>query len=189
MVPFQYISPLTSIVIALGITRLFTGLGQVLQLRGTIRLYWVHLLWIVNVFLWLLLNWWILYRWRTFEEWTFFLFLFVLVSPIVAFLMSVLLIPQPLESGADLKGHFYSNHRRFFSLAACLPPIDAVDTLLKGVAHFQAQGPIYVVTLSLLFILCVAAAITRNQRFHAAFSVFFLIYILAFISVNLRVLA
>jgi hypothetical protein len=52
MVRCQYISPLTSIVIALGITRLFTGLGQVLQLRGTVRLYWVHLLWIVNVFLW-----------------------------------------------------------------------------------------------------------------------------------------
>jgi hypothetical protein len=57
------------------------------------------------------------------------------------------------------------------------------------VAHFQAQGPIYVVTLSLLFVLSVVAAITRNQRFHGTFSVFFLLYLLAFISVNLRVLA
>ncbi len=62
MAPFEYIALLASIVIALGITRILTGFGKVLQLRGEIRFYWVHALWSGNVFLWLLLNWWILYR-------------------------------------------------------------------------------------------------------------------------------
>lgn len=188
MNPFEYIVLLTSIVIALGITRILTGLGKMLQLRGSIRVYWVHALWAVNVFLWLLVNWWILYRWRTFDQWTFFLFLFVLASPVVAFLLSVLLLPEPLEAGADLKQRFFENHRWFFALAALLPPIDAADTLLKGVAHFRAQGPFYVLTITLVFILCITGAVTRRERFHAAFSVFFLLYILLFIAVNLRLL-
>jgi hypothetical protein len=188
MMPFEYIALLASIVIALGITRILTGLGQILRLRGNIHLYWVHLLWMANVFLWLLLNWWILYRWRSFEQWTFFLFLFVLVSPVIAFLLSVLLVPEPLESGVDLKRHFYENHRWFFSLAALLPPVDAIDTLLKGQAHFIAQGPIYIVTLSLIFTLCIIGAFTKNNRFHAAFAIFFLLYILGVISINLRLL-
>lgn len=189
MNPFEYIALLTSIVIALGITRVLTGVGKILQLRGHVRVYWVHTLWAGNVFLWLLLNWWILYRWRTYENWTFFLYLFVLLSPVIAFLLSVLLLPEPLEPGTDLKRVYFENHRWFFALAALLPPIDAMDTLLKGPAHFAAQGPLYIVTIVLLFLLCVIAAITKRERYHAFFSVFFLLYILVFIGVNLRLLA
>lgn len=188
MMPFEYIALLASIVIALGITRVLTGLGKILQLRGNTRVYWVHVLWSANVFLWLLLNWWILYRWRTFEQWSFFMFLFVLISPVLSFLLSVLLLPEPLESGVDLKHHYYRNKTWFFALAALLPPVDAVDTLLKGMEHFRAQGALYVITLSLILVGCIVGALTDDERYHAAFAVFFLIYLLMFISINLRLL-
>jgi hypothetical protein len=138
--------------------------------------------------MWLLLNWWILYRWHTQAQWTFFLFLFVLVGPVIAFMLSVLLFPEPLEEGLDLKTHFYTNHRGFFVLAALLPPLDAVDTVLKGWAHFQAQGPLYVFTLLILFVLSVIGASTRREGFHKLYAVFFLVYILVFIGINLRLL-
>jgi hypothetical protein len=32
MTPFQYVAPLTSIVIALGVTRILTGLGRIFQM-------------------------------------------------------------------------------------------------------------------------------------------------------------
>ncbi len=99
MDPFAYLSVLTSIVLALGITQILTGLGRLLQARGRVGLYWVHLLWALNVFLFLVLNWWILYRWHTQTTWTFFLFLFVLLSPTVAFLLTMLLFPDPLSPG------------------------------------------------------------------------------------------
>ena len=185
---FSYLSVLTSIVLALGITRLLTGLGRLLQARSRVRIYWVHLLWTLNVFLFLVLNWWILFRWSTQHEWSFFLFLFVLLSPTVAFLLTVLLMPDPFEEGFDPKQHFYNNHRWFFTLAALLPIIDAMDTLLKGWAHFTAQGPLYVLTILLLFILNIVAALVRREGFQAFFAIFFLVYILAFIAINLRVL-
>ena len=75
-------------------------------------------------------------------------------------LLSVLLLPEPLEIGSDLKRRFYQDSHWFFALAALLPPIDALDTLLNGAAHFQAQGPIHVVTIALLIVLF----ITINLR-------------------------
>ena len=54
--------------------------------------------------------------------------------------------------------NFYANHRWFFTLGALLAPIDAVDTLLKGRAHFIAQGPLYVITLALVLVLNIVAA-------------------------------
>jgi len=186
--PFAYLSVLTSIVLALGVTRVLTGLGRLLQARGSLRLYWVHLVWILNLFVYLVLNWWILFRWQSQAQWTFFLFLFILLSPTVSFLLSVLLFPEPLNDGADLRQHFYANHRWFFALAALLPPIDVLDTLLKGWPHFVAQGTVYPVTMLVLFGLSAVAAFTRRAWFHASFSIFFLVYLLVFISINLRLL-
>ncbi len=185
---FGYLSFLTSIVLGLGITRVLTGVGQVLQLRGQARLYWVHLVWTLNLFLYLILNWWILFRWSTFTAWSFFTFLFVLLSPTVGFLLAVLLFPDRVEPGLDLRAHFFANHRWFFALAALLMPIDAADTLLKGWDHFVAQGPIYVITLVLLFVLCGVGAGTARPRYHAFFALFFLVYLLTFISINLRMI-
>jgi hypothetical protein len=186
--PFPYLSILTSIVLGLGITRVLTGCGRLLQVRHRQLLYGVHLVWALNLFLFLVLNWWILFRWRLQGEWTFFLFLFVLLSPTVGFLLAVLLFPEPMEDGLNLKHYYYANHRWFFGLAALLAPIDALDTLLKGWDHFVAQGPLYLLTLALVLILSLIAATTRNERYHAFFAVFFLAYISLFISVNLRVL-
>ncbi|MCX6561619.1 MAG: hypothetical protein NTZ26_14025 [Candidatus Aminicenantes bacterium] len=59
------VSLLTSIVLALGITRILTGIGKIVQLRGRIRHSWLHLLWALDVLLFLLLNWWVLFRWHT----------------------------------------------------------------------------------------------------------------------------
>ena len=105
MNPFTYLSVLTSIILALGITRLLSGVGRLLQSRGMVHNYWIHHIWTLNVFLYLVLNWWILYRWNLQKEWSFFLFLFVLLSPTVTYLLSVLLMPDPFEAGLDLQEH------------------------------------------------------------------------------------
>jgi hypothetical protein len=153
------------------------------------RLYWVHHVWGLNVLLFMVLNWWILFRWSSQSEWTFFIFLFLLLSPTISFLLSVLLFPEPIEDGIDMKQHFYANRRWFFILASLLAPIDALDTLFKGWDHFVAQGPLYIVTLLIVFILSLIGAFTDSEKYHSSFAIFFLAYLLAFIGINLRVLA
>jgi hypothetical protein len=173
----------------LGITRLLSGVGRMLQSRGRLHFYWVHTLWIVNVFLYIVLNWWILFRWQQQTQWTFFLFMFLLISPTITFLLSVLLFPNPIRENTDLDQHFYDNSRWFFILAALLPLVDLADTLLKGIPHFFEQGPFYIVTISLLTVLMVIALLTKKRWYHCFFAIFFLVYILVFISINLLVLA
>lgn len=189
MTTFSYLSYLTSIVLALSVTRLLTGFGKILQARGQLRLYWVQLFWGLDLFLYIALIWWILFRWANVTQWNFFLFLFLLLSPIVLFLMSVLLFPDPLEPDTDLKKFFYANQRWFFGLAALLTPLDAIDTLLKGWDHFAAQGIVYPVTVVLIFVLNVIAAFSPSERYHKIYVVFLLAYLLTFISVNLMTIA
>ncbi len=184
---FAYVSIVPSIILSLGIAKILTGLARILDKSIRERTYWVHLLWSLNVFLFMVLNWWILARWAEWTEWNFFLNLFLLLTPTVTFLLSMILYPE--SEVIDFKEHFYQNHRWFFALGALLTPLDAIDTLLKGWGHFQAQGTIYPVTIILIFTLCAVGAYTKNERYHKLFAVFFLVYLLGFIIVNLYTLA
>src|SRR6266576_6157532 len=143
MDPFSYLSVLISIVLALGMTRVLQGLGEMLQARSHRRVYWVHAVWVLNIFLFLVVAWWVFYRWRFEQNWTFFLFVFVLISPTILYLCSLLLFPREGDmSVRDYKTHSYANHRAFFTVFAFFVPVDVVDTLLKGISHFVARPTI-----------------------------------------------
>jgi hypothetical protein len=66
--------------------------------------------------------------------------------------------------------------------------IDALDTYLKGREHFIAQGSLYVFFLGTIFILMIIASRISRPGYHAFFALFFFLYLLAFIAINLRVL-
>jgi hypothetical protein len=124
MSAFEYLSVLISIILALGMTRVLGGVGEMLQARSRRRIYWVHAIWIVNLFLYLVVAWWIFYRWRNQQPWTFFLFVFVLISPTILYLASLLLFPREgdVDLAVDYKTHYYANHRAFFILFALFTP-------------------------------------------------------------------
>jgi hypothetical protein len=44
-------------VLALGMTRVLAGVGDMLQARSRRHIYWVHAVWIVNFFLYLVVAW------------------------------------------------------------------------------------------------------------------------------------
>ena len=176
MDPFSYLSVLISIVLALGMTRVLAGVGEMLQARSRRHIYWVHVVWTVNVFIYLVIAWWVFYRWRYQQPWTFLLFVFVLISPTILYLAALLLFPR--EGAADqlinYKTHFYANHRAFFIILALYGPVDVVDSLLKGVHHFLELGPAYIISIALFLAGVTIAAITRNERYHQFYALFFL---------------
>jgi hypothetical protein len=175
--PFSYLSVLISIVLALGMTRVLAGIGDMMQARSRRHIYWVHAVWIANVFLFLVVAWWIFYRWRNQQPWTFFLFIFVLISPTILYLASLLLFPREgaVDESVDYKTHYYANHRAFFILLALFVPIDVMDTLLKGVPHFLEQGLTYIVSSTLYLTGLTIAAVTRNERYHQFYAVFYFV--------------
>lgn len=188
---FEYLSVLISIILALGMTRVLAGVGEMLQARSVRRLYWVHILWIINLFLYLVIAWWIFYRWRNQQPWTFLLFVFVLISPTILYLASLLLFPRErdVDLAIDYKTHYYANHRAFFILFGLFTPVDIVDSLLKGIPHFLALGAAYYASGILYFVGLITAAITRNQRYHEFYAVFFLIQTIVISFLIFQVLA
>jgi uncharacterized membrane protein HdeD (DUF308 family) len=58
MAAFEYLSVLISIILALGMTRVLAGVGEMLQARSHRRIYWVHAMWVINLFLYLVIAWW-----------------------------------------------------------------------------------------------------------------------------------
>jgi len=50
---FSYVSGLITVILALGIGRILVGVGKLLEERRRVRLYWVHFMWVANVFLFL----------------------------------------------------------------------------------------------------------------------------------------
>jgi hypothetical protein len=134
----------------------------------------VHAIWIINLFLYLVIARWIFYRWRNQQPWTF--LLFVLISPTILYLASLLLFPAKAMSIAPLitKRIIMRTIVRSFPLRL-FSPVDIVDSLLKGVPHFLGLGPIYFFSNLLYFAGLVTAAITRNERYHEFYTVFFLV--------------
>src|SRR6266568_4424468 len=175
---FNYVAVLISIVIGLGVTRVLTGLSDAIQAGNRQRTYWIHTLWMIILFSQLMLSWWVFYRWHTAPQWTFFLFLWVAVAPTLIYLASGVLCPGELEStgSATWREYYYSNRSGFFLIFAAIWPLDIIDTLLKGKAHFFEQGPLYLPTLAAWFVGSVIAAITRSERYHAFWAVCFLLY-------------
>src|SRR5436305_4703317 len=148
MAAFEYLSVLISIILALGMTRVLGGVGEMLQARSHRRIYWVHAIWIINLFLYLVIAWWIFYRWRNQQPWTFFLFVFVLISPTVLYLASLLLFPREsdVDRAIDYKTRYDENHRAFFVLFALFTPVYIADSLLKGIPHFLGLGLVYFIS-------------------------------------------
>jgi hypothetical protein len=186
MDPFSYVCVLTSIVAGLALTRLISGLGQLLQSRGRTRAYWVHTLWMLNLLLGVVITWWTQYRWRHASSWTLFLVLWLLVIPVTNYLATVLLFPDEQEGEPirDWRAHYYSSARLLFSLVALTFAFDVVDTLLKGTDYFRSIGLIYPFTMGMWITLALIAAFVKSQRYHGAFAVFFLVYNVAMLGHN-----
>src|SRR6478735_9021974 len=117
MDPFSYICVLTSIVAGLALTRLVSGFGQLLQTRGRTPTYWVHTVWMVNVLLTMIIAWWVQYRWRNVTHWTLLLFLWLLVAPLILYLVAALLFPTSDDVVVtNWRQHYYANSRKIFLL-------------------------------------------------------------------------
>ena len=126
-------------------------------------------------------------RWRNVPHWTLFLFLWLLVAPLILYLVAALLFPTNQDDVVvtSWREHYYANNQKIFALFGLTFAIDLVDTLLKGLTYFLSLGPLYYGSMSLHIALCAIAALTKSPRYHAAFAVFYLLYNLAMLGSHL----
>lgn len=172
MEPFSYLVVLVSLVLALGITRILTGVGQLLQYRERMAVSGVHLLWTAVLFIVHVQYWWSLYSLRDLPDWTFIGFIAALIPPALLYLMAVVLFPERMEEGADLERHYFDGRRAFFLLFA----LAVVSSLLVSVAvrpeAFVENLPLYAANIGLVSLLGGIAVWTRSPIYHVLFGLF-----------------
>ena len=173
---FEYVSVLTSIIVGLGIANLLKGVAEIVQHPGRRTAYWVHLTWVPALFFQAVFFWWWEFSFESLEVWPLTTYLFVIAYAVIIYLLCALLIPDDLEGYSGYEEYFYSRRGWFFGLLLVFFLVDFGDTLLKGVDHFRSLGVEYPVSQGIQILGTVIAARTTSRRYHAAFSVAFVLY-------------
>ena len=186
---FAYLSVLISIITGLGITHLLTGLGRFMGGPERPRVYWVHVVWTVNIVLYQAFFWWFTFKWADLETWTFGLFLFVLAYAVLLYLLAVILYPVGVPAGFDFHAHFYRRRRWFFHVLAFLAVVDVVDTALKGPENMSGVGLAGMVFLASSLAGPLVAASVRRAAFHQVYAVYWGMALIAWILYSQGVLA
>lgn len=173
---FEYVSVLTSIIIGLGIAQLLQGITRLIQHPEQGRIYWIHFLWVIYMFLLAVLWWWWEFRLGGIETWTFPLYMFVIIYAVLVYLLCALLFPIDFSGYDGFKGYFYSKRAWFFGLLIITNVIDLCDTLLKGWEYFASLGLEYPIATVSKMILAGIAMFSKNTKFHGFVAVTLLLY-------------
>lgn len=173
---FLHIKVVLGMIISLSLARLLTGLAGIVQHPGKVRIYPVHLGWVVSLFLFIIHLWWWEHRlqWMTSIHFGNYLFLVSFCS--LFFFLCALLFPTSLDDYGGYEEYFISRRSWFFGLLALSYALDLGDTAMKGKDYFLSLGWEYPMRNLVFIALCIVAAITANRRFHALFVGFGLLY-------------
>jgi len=115
---FNYLSVMVSMVLGLGLTQLFAGIGNMVQVRRRVRFYWLHAMWILLMIGLHLQMWWSFWMMRGVQEWTYTGFAFVLLGPATLVIASHVLLPELVDGTIDAEQHYYDTRTVFFGLLA-----------------------------------------------------------------------
>jgi hypothetical protein len=178
---FQHIRLIVGMVVGLGVARLLNGLARFVQHPKKMRVYLVHMGWVVAMLVFLVHFWWWEFNLSSIAEWTFEAYLLVFCYAIVFFLICSMLFPDQMDEYDGYEDYFISRRKWFFTLFALSFIIDLADTSVKGLAYFNSLGIEYPIRNAVYIILSIAAMFIRSNKFQLAFVVASLIYQFSYI--------
>ena len=172
MSTFEYLSVLLSIIIGVGITHQIMGLGRLISHSSGRRIYWIHLVWTLNIILYFVDYWWWVFNLRLLVEWSFLPYLIVLLEPSLLCLAGAVLYPISMPPDLEFKTHFHTSRRAFFTVLFVTALSDLVlTTVVAPSGHIASLGWPYHVFLVLGLPGTIIAAVVDNERFQGAFSI------------------
>ena len=166
MTQFEYITAFLSIVSALAVAEVLVGLGRLIREREHVKIYWVHVAWMMLVILVLTNGWWSNWRVRAHDFQSYFEFLALLAPTLMMVIVSFLLSP-PIESGRsfDLRAYYYRHIQWIAFLVAGQMTMVALFRVVVGVERWlDPVNAIRAVVVGVFLCLGLSA----NPRLHAA---------------------
>jgi len=162
MTEFEYVAVLVSIILGLGITHLLAGVARTIHRRAEAKPDALHSLWAATTFWTLVLNWWVFYQSRTFTDWSFGVFLVVIVWAVLIYLMVVVLYPPDMAEGEDYGTVFERNRGWFLGLFVASALTDIGLTALRGDLF---DPPQYLPFVGHFVVLGILGLVIRARRF------------------------
>lgn len=178
---YLHVRVLLGMVVGLGLTHLLRNFARIID-HPARKVYWVHLVWAVSMFVYLLHFWWWQFLLSMQQQWTFGLYVFVTLYALLLYLLCAVIFPDALDRDAGYEDYYFSRRGWFFGLLALAYLVDIGDTWLKGPAYMASLGAEYFARNAAYVALCVIAIFNRNRRFHAVFAVAALVSQLVFIA-------
>jgi hypothetical protein len=144
---FEFILVMTSVIYALSVAPLLSGIVRIAQSSYPVHYYLPQAIWTGNTFIMVLLMWWALWGFRAID-WTFADFVFIVCEPVLLLFACSLLFPQRIDGPqVDLKSHFERISRLFFATSFVLMILVSIDGVILGIEslwdsnrYFQATG-------------------------------------------------
>src|SRR5882757_1941558 len=173
---FEYITVFISIILGLGVTQILTGIADLVHQNERVKIYWPHILWIFLVLILHVQEWWVTFELRKVDQWRFPLYLFVLLYPVVLFILARLLFPFGFNEGViDLKKFYFENYRRIFLFGSMLPLLSILDNLM--LRDFAALD---ILAQSVVLLALSMMAILKNSKpwLHKTLAVFMLLFLM-----------
>ena len=177
---FDYLAVLIAIILGLALTHLLRGLTRLIELRHRARIYWVQVVWTLDVTLYVLAVWWGMYWWKGLHEWTFQLFLFLSVYAITMFMLASLLFPHECDHETDFEAHFFEQRKWFFGQMFVTFLLDIPETVGKTVMGLRAFPHEYPAFLAAILLIAGLGFLTDNRRVHRVLPVAWLLATLAY---------
>jgi fumarate reductase subunit D len=162
----EYLSVLVSIVVGLGLSHLLSSTGKLLSRRKRVRVYAPSVLSGILVFLAHVQFWWGSFEFGERIEQNFFAFLVFLLTPILLYLIAVLVLPEldQDDSGVvSLREHYYEARPWFYGLAAVIPVTTAIrNVAVQGEPFWNQDRPFELTFCALMLV----GALTAAERVH-----------------------
>ena len=161
---FNYLSVMVSIILGLGLTQLFAGIGNLVQIRRRVKLYWLHTLWVWLLIILHLHMWWSFWALRGVERWNYATFVYVIIGPATLVIASHIIIPELLEGRIDVERYYFDTSPLFFGIltvaaiwAMFLEPIMGLRSFFHPFRILQTIG---IGTFA-------SCSASKNRRLHA----------------------
>ena len=138
---FEFLLALYSIIAGLGLSLLVRSIGQMIEARSRVRLYWVHSCLIVVAFVGQVVSWFSLWQFSDHSPWTVAETLVLLSIPLILYLVSHLAVPE-LDDGLvhDMREYYYRHARVAHGLLLAIAITSlAGEAFILG--HFELTPP------------------------------------------------
>ena len=184
MTVFEFLLTLYAIVAGLGVSLLVRSIGQMIEARGRVRLYWVHSFWIVLTFVAHVVSWFTVWRFRNHAQWTVLEALLLLCAPILLYLISHLAVPE-LEDDRmhDMRDYYFVQARWTQGLLLGVIIVGALSHRLIESTFDLSGAPGVRAAIALTLIPGIASV---RPRVHEAQAVLLMLAILFAVSYVLR---